>query len=346
MFLKRDAATLPTIYHSYRSIEEYLQLLESAGCGPAGRESIRPVDALALSLLTAMSPPRPTLVDLAGGATAGASTLLCRTQAQAGKVVTPGGQDGDADPDWTPVLRDYFAHCDPAGLAPHVEADGEAALDREACGLSGAGYPFVLLPPAGAADDTARAAERWLALRQDFVVVALGMGDTGRCPRLASLATAFGGDSPHRLALPREQAPALHGCTLGLIYRKDHPHMDRALGRLGLLFTGNFTFLGLARNACETAVREAARPAPPAADSPPGAAARDAERLAEVTGSLSYKIARRLSGARARLAPGGTARYRAFRKTVRALQVLRAEGLWGLASRTLKKVAARRRPAA
>jgi hypothetical protein len=193
---------------------------------------------------------------------------------------------------------------------------------------------------------------------------------------LAALVSAFGATSPYRLALLRDQAAALHGCRLGVVYGHSHPHLESTLARLRELFTGNFSFLGLTRSACEAAIRaeladaeSKARQAEEARkiDALHSRCAAEAQRvrqleeavwhlqhgplaasrqeLAQVTGSLAYRLARRLSRARGLLAPEGTARHWVFKKFVRAFQVWKAAGLRGVAGGAAKKLVPRRRAA-
>jgi hypothetical protein len=372
MLPERKVAILPTIYQSYRPVEEYLDFLERAGCAPAEPGPLGPVDALALGLLLAMAPARPTVVDLALDATAGVSAALCRCQSHVRKVVAvrrPGGAAG-----WRGALEDYLESCaDPSALTPFAEVGADEAA-RE---VRGALPCVVLLPAAGEAPaELGRKAECWLGFGSDVAVVVLSLGEAGRCEHLAALVSAFGAASPYRLSLLRDQAAALHGCRLGVVYGRTHPHLEATLARLRELFTGNFSFLGLTKNACEAAIRAEmadaewkARQAEEARNAEAlraqytaeaqrarqleealwhlqhGPLAASRQELAQVTGSLAYRLARRLSRARGLLAPEATIRHWVFRKFVRALQVWKAAGLRGVAGAAAKKLVRRRRAA-
>jgi glycosyltransferase involved in cell wall biosynthesis len=67
-------------------------------------------------------------------------------------------------------------------------------------------------------------------------------------------------------------------------------------------------------------------------------AQRYRHELEQVTGSLAYRLARRLSRTRHLFAPEATVRHWAFKKLVRAAQVWKAAGLRGLAGRVVKKL--------
>ena len=327
-----------TIYHSYRPVEEYLDLLEVVGCH-SSRGVVRPIDALALHLLLDMSLPRPIVLDLAGDASNGVSTLLCRSQSQVREVITVSSPPQGVTPAWRSILENYLATSNPPALAPWTELDGDADLARAVKERCGAASPLVLRPAtAQTPEDLGRKIAHWLGLRSDLVVVLLALGETGQCEHLASLVSTFGSHSPYRLTLLREQAASFHECQLGLVYHRNHPSLGGILVRLRQLFTGNFTFLNLIKNTCEAAIQAGQReqaiqhPIGPLAEARHLIAEKDRaladkdrtltivrQELTQATAGLSYKLARRMARARALLAPEGSTRYRALKKMVRVV---------------------------
>jgi hypothetical protein len=309
MLEKGEQEGLPTIHASYRTVEGYLEVLEQEGClGPHASEALRPVDALALDVLVSLLSTRPTIVDLAGDFTLGVSTVLARTRRRAEKVITLRSPSHRLPTPWLPILSNYFAGLEPSPLSPCAEtlddATTEEAIRRER------GRPTVVLA-AAKADTPAglcRRALRCLDLGRDVIVLVLTLGDTGECEWLDSLSNAFGGNSPYRRALIREQGMGLHDSRLGLIYERDSRHMDNVLPRMREFFTGNASFLSLARTASESAIKVAALE-------------REIARLNEALSSHHARF-----------------RLGLVRKVIRALQVYESEGLHGLASRVSRKL--------
>src|SRR5207237_660958 len=110
---------LPTIYRTYKPVEEYL---EGSGSADAAPVRLAPVDALLVHLLVTLCPGRPTLVDLAGDATHGASTVLCCTQSKAGRVLgRQRAPRGGAS--WHAALTRFLDHYEANGLAPPREIE-------------------------------------------------------------------------------------------------------------------------------------------------------------------------------------------------------------------------------
>jgi hypothetical protein len=378
MLEPRTVAALPTIYQSYKPVEEYLDFLQQAGRLPEDPAVVRPVDAIALGLFLAMSPVRPVVVDLACEVSGGVSTHFVRSQPRVREVISVRSPAQDGEAGWLDLLQEYQANCcEPSSLAAYADIHSEDAVSKVGRDVGATASLVVLLPTTeGSPDSLAHLAGRWLGLREDVVLVFLSLGEAGGCARLASLVSAFSGRSPHRLALLRDQTPAFHECQLGLVYDREHPYVGSILGRLRQLFTGNLSFLNLTKSACEAAIKaELVEPALRAQAADEMHKRKQAEeyyqaRLAEeshryqqlaaqwqesqlwraelesVRGSLTYRLARRLSRARGLLAPRNTARYWVFAKMLRVLQVWKSAGLRGLASRAARKLIPQRKRAA
>src|SRR5262249_6036265 len=114
-------ALLPTVFSAYLPVEEYLEQLAQSGVAAGAAAQLRPMDGAVLHFLAALSPARPTVLDLAGPATGGASTVLCGAQARAGRVVVvrPGPGRVGGEP-WRPVAQRVLDGLRPA--APLEEA--------------------------------------------------------------------------------------------------------------------------------------------------------------------------------------------------------------------------------
>jgi hypothetical protein len=277
---------LPTIYRAYKPVEDYLDALARAG-GDEAQVGLAPVDALIVNLLVTLCPDRPTLVDLAGDATRGASTVLCCTQSRASRVLSRWLAERGG---WRFFLTRFLDHYEANSLAPPREAEfGDATLDlgpRD--DLFPAVAPvLVFLAADGNPGDLAQRVRGWAERGPDVVVVVMGLGDTGACEHVGRLVAAFDGRAPHRLVLPRERAAALHASTLGLVCPRDNPYLEHVLARLAKLFTGNFSFLGLVKKACEDAIRAADVDNAILESHPLGPAAGTRRRIAELEQSLA-----------------------------------------------------------
>jgi hypothetical protein len=247
--------TLPTIYRAYKPVEEYLEALEAAGGDPPPAAAT-PLDALVINLLVGMYPRRPTLVDLAGAATHGASTVLCCTTPHAARVVrdwrAPRGAAG-----WRRVLEDFLDECEARCRVAAAEWEGDKSTPDS--GPFRAEGPAILVTAAHgeSPENLASHVRAWQGRGPDVLVLVLALGETGQCAYVRALAAAFGPDSPYRFVLARERAAALHGSTLGLVYPCAHPYLDHALDRLANVFRGGLSFLSLVKRVCEDAIRSA-----------------------------------------------------------------------------------------
>ena len=248
---------LPTIYRAYKPVEDYLDALGRTGDDEAP-VALAPVDALLVHLLVTLCPDRPALVDLAGEATRGASTVLCCTQSRASRVIIR--QRAARGDGWQFFLTRFLDHYEAGGLVPPRAVEfGDATLDlgpRD--DLFPAVAPvLVLFAAEGNPGDLVQRACGWAERGPEVVALVAGLGETGACEHLGRLVAAVDGRAAHRLVLARERAPALHSSTLGLVYSRDNPYLEHALARVARLFTGNFSFLGLVKKACEDAIRAA-----------------------------------------------------------------------------------------
>lgn len=277
---------LPTIYRAYKPVEEYLDALARVG-GDEAPVTVAPVDALVINLLVTLCPDRPTLVDLAGDATHGASTVLCGTQSRASRVISRRRAERG---DWQSFLTRFLDHYEANSLAPPREVEfGDATLDL---GPRDDVFPavapvLVFLAADGNPGDLAQRVRGWAERGPDVVVVVFGLGDTGACEHVGRLVAAFDADAAHRFVLPRERAAALHAGTLGLVYSRGNDYLEHVLSRLAKLFTGNFSFLGLVKKACEDAVRAADVDNAILESHPLGPAAGTRRRIAELEQALA-----------------------------------------------------------
>ena len=245
---------LPAISTVYRPVEEYWGAARPADL-PAEdpREALDPLDAFLVHRLLELLPGHPLLIDAAIATTGGASSLIGMHSPSVRGVWAV------VDPESLPsrrALATLEAHAGIRGpeLAP-FEVVERADLAASLADQSGA----VILADARAGDPAYLAAEigRWLGVRPDALVLVLGIGDVGDCPAVASLLTLCAPASGYRLRLFRELSEVLMSSRLGVVARRDHTGLARALQRLEQFYTGNYRYLDLLWRANHAALREA-----------------------------------------------------------------------------------------
>ncbi len=245
---------LPAISTVYRPVEEYWGAARPAGL-PAEdpREALDPLDAFLVHRLLELVPGHPVLIDAAIATTGGASSLIGVHNPSVRAVWAV------VDPESLPsrrALATLEAHAGIRGpeLAP-LEVVERAELAGSLADQSGA----VILADARAGDPAYLAGEidRWLDIRPDALVLLLGIGDVGDCPAVAAVLTLCSPSSGYRLRLLRELSEVLMSSRLGVVARRDHTGLDRALQRLEQFYTGNYRYLDLLWRANHAALREA-----------------------------------------------------------------------------------------
>jgi hypothetical protein len=245
---------LPSISTVYGPVEEYWGASRLADL-PAEdpREALDPLDAFLVHRLLELVPGHPVLIDAALATTGGASSLIGMHNPRVRGVWAV------VDPESLPSRRalatlqaNAGTRC--PGVAP-LEFVERAELTGGLADQSGA----VILADARAGDPAYLAAEigRWLDVRPDALVLVLGIGDVGDCPAVAALMTLCSPASGYRLRLMRELSEVLMSSRLGVVARRDHTGLARALERLEQFYTGNYRYLDLLWRANHAALREA-----------------------------------------------------------------------------------------
>ncbi|OAI42032.1 hypothetical protein AYO40_02030 [Planctomycetaceae bacterium SCGC AG-212-D15] len=240
---------LPTVFSSYRPLEDYVEALDRAGVEP-DRSVIAPVDAFGFSVLARLLPQRPRLIDQAGAATRGMSSLLC--YAQAGCTTQVHDQDQNPGRDWEAVFERFVA--ERPELAGHrtVAFHDDEALDQVK--RQGVHTTVVFAATEANRHIVAPSIARWAVAGPHVTVAIFGLGNAGSCPLLASMLARYTCGAAQRFALIRELGPAYHGCGLGLIYTPGRFGVESSLARMKCLGSGNFDYLTLVKNACTAAI--------------------------------------------------------------------------------------------
>jgi hypothetical protein len=249
--LLEPRAKRPSIVTVYRPVEDYWTRFDPAN--DPGRDVERvldPFDALLIHLVLDLMSGPPTVIDLASGSTAGASSVLGLNHPKVGRlVVIARGADRPV-----PALRRYvLARTD--GLAPF-----EVVPAAEMPGRLGGREPVVILADARGenAIELAEEIRPWIDEHPAALALVLGLGRVGECPAIEALLGFCPVGSPRRFRLIRELGEMLAASHLGMISRADHPAADDVLLRLRLLYDGNFHFVDLLRSVHQSAMQASA----------------------------------------------------------------------------------------
>jgi len=240
-----------TIFSSYRPIDRYLQLVAMAsGEKPNPPVTIRGIDAFLMRQVAACHPVAPSVIDLAGDATLGVSTLFWAAQGEKIQDLVSGRANWQPSaPEWTGWVGEAVTML---GLSKENLSFPEDPLDSPegwravAARLKGLSPLLVTVAPLG---DNPRDVEerlRWLTgLRGNVVVLLLPVGPTGASPLTEGALRVCATGSPLQFVLLREVSPFFAASELGLICRRDNSSIPATLARLRVLYDGNFSYVAL-----------------------------------------------------------------------------------------------------
>jgi hypothetical protein len=254
-----EMPTFPTLAACFRPVEEYFRLVEAATGGPpAARLPLTALDAYLMHQVAAYLPSPPAVIDLAGAATGGASTIFWWADDAIAKLIPADGLPSGDREDWNRLAA---AGGERLGLKQDLIDPGNwmtadfAALDR----LAELVPPLcpVLFSIAVAEDEIGQLDElidRAFAAFGNPVVLVWPAGRIGASAVLDQcLAFCRGGD--RRLILPRELSPFLAASQLAMICRTDDVRAGTILDRIGSAFAGNFRFLDLLQDSIQSAAK-------------------------------------------------------------------------------------------
>ena len=233
---------VPTVAAAREPVERYWagyapELAADGTPGAGLDDALDPLDGLLVHLLLGLLPADAVVVDLAAGATAGTTAVVGLAHPGVRKVVA-GLAGGAGSLLVAAALRAYAAdHAAPGKLDISPAADGPADVAARH-------GPVVVADPRaypGGPAELAGAVGRWLDARPDAVVFVLGVGPLGGDGAAEALVRLAGGRA---VWLLREAAEALAGSRLAVVARPGHPAAD-AVRRVGLMYTGNTSYLDL-----------------------------------------------------------------------------------------------------
>ena len=239
----------PSIHAASSRVDDYLGWLSGSGIpapDPAAA-GLGPIDALLIGLFLQYSPGRPSVIDLAAGATSGASAALCAQTVgvSAVRVVTEATSEG-ALPPWRLALEGYLRQLGPGASAPL-----EAIEPPDRIGPKGRRVAIVAL---GGLDreQAGHRIDEAMERVPEGPILALGLGRFGRCGAVSALLDRAEGRPGHRALLFRELDDVLSG-GLALL-APEGPATYSVLSRISTFFASNFDFLRLVEAHCRTAV--------------------------------------------------------------------------------------------
>ena len=243
-----------TIFTSYRAVEQYLQLIDTAtGAKPMPEVSLKGIDTFLMSQIVACHPAAPSIIDLAGDATLGASTIFWASQGTSlTKVFSGRAHWQPARPDWSDWV---VAALETLGLSKEKQIFLGEPLDQPeswqavANRLNKLAPLIVAVAYAGESPLDVEQRLQWLVgLHEDAIVLLLSVGLTGDSPVIGGALCLTGNDSLRRLVLLREVSPFFGASELGILFRRDNQHITDTLMRLRELYDGNFSFISLMEN--------------------------------------------------------------------------------------------------
>lgn len=237
---------LPTVDAAGRLVAAYLEALaaseESSPARP-GALGLGALDALLVALFLERQPGTVTVVDLAAEATRGASSALCARSANVRAVRIGRGASATAWPAWRLALEQHLREPGAGPSAPIGPIGGSEGGLR------------VALVHLGGVDrrEADRRLDEGIEQAGPGPLLALGLGESGRCAGLAALLARGESAGGRRAALFRELAGVVGASGVGLLAADDEATAI-ALERIDAFFAGNFDFLRLVEAHCRLAM--------------------------------------------------------------------------------------------
>ncbi len=241
-----------TIFSSYKPIEQYLELLQTAR-GIVPSVLIRGIDAFLMRQIVLCYPSAPTVVDLAGAATVGASTVFWAWMAGSMQMAV-GMQpawDVNVVEGWPSLASDGSSaqniHPLPFIGSESLEMPGEWAITKAELSINSLSPLFFTLAQTdGTPAEIQKRIECLLNLERNAVILLFPIGTTGESAALEAALNVCRIGSDYRLSLMREVSPFFATSQLAVISRRDNQHIPSILDRIRALYDGNFNYLALA----------------------------------------------------------------------------------------------------
>lgn len=243
--------TRPTIFDSYRVVEEYFQIIERIDGGlPPISVNIKPIDVFILQQIAAFYAVPPLIVDLASLPTKGVSLALWSKKPSDIWAILPGyltsqlhNDDVNEHHRIISRIREMFGYL--LFESPDIPLD-DPAIWQEIVGVLQQKTPILVMIAYAHSShtDILRELNTLLRLMPSAVFVLLPMGKINT-PTAFAAAQLCSMRSDRQVLLMPETSFTLFSSELGFIYPKDDTYLLPTLERIKQLFAGNFDFLAL-----------------------------------------------------------------------------------------------------
>jgi hypothetical protein len=247
----------PNTFTIYGPVEEYWSSYapgEARGVAPAPEEVLDPFTASLIHEVLGLVPDRPLLVDLATGATGGATSLIGLNHPHVQRVVAISDENSPETRRVLSALDAYLRSGPSPSASLNVLPAGQmpGALSRES-------WVVILVDMRhGDIGKLEQDIRLWLRERPDALVLVLGVGRLGESGVMECLLGLCGAGSGRRFWSMSDCGEVFAASDLGIVTRDDHPWAHEIIAGLRQRYTGAFPFLELLRSVNQSAL-EAAR---------------------------------------------------------------------------------------
>ncbi len=250
--VEANSVAQATLFEIYAPVERYFQELQArTGQATAPRVTLQAEDAYLLHLIVGFHAPIQAVLDLAGAATWGATTVLLASQERRCRVLAAGLEEDSNEAGWPAALREALNSADGKSVVEFLPRQHHSLDQPALAGNFGVDRrPVLVVVPWTTQDDGSpvEALNQILTAHPTAIVVLLPIGRMGEDARLAGLLD-WQARNKMRFAALRELSPCLAASQLGVVFAEQAVEFVETLKRLERLFTGNFDFLSLGRQA-------------------------------------------------------------------------------------------------
>jgi hypothetical protein len=259
MLLQESDAFTPSVGSTALVLDAYRRFQAREGARPSA-SVLSPLDATLVGTLLEFCTEAPVVVDLAGAATAGESTLLARIHPRLRKLCVPPSPPQQESP--VESVQRFLADSGPVRPARvEVLPDRWCAPPQDGPqDFSCAGSEAVLV--CCTADHSPEAlvatVDSFLGRAPQSLVLVFPVARMGDCPHLQALLARYSHRSAHVVRVLREEGEFFGGSGLALMHRRDAGRITEGLERLFASYRGNCSFLDLLLARYHTAIQRPA----------------------------------------------------------------------------------------
>ncbi|APW60251.1 hypothetical protein [Paludisphaera borealis] len=249
-------STIDMIYGPVAGYLEQAPYSDHVECG------LSPLDNYVIHLILEFCPRPIIAADLASRSSWGATTIACLANHRVARVAVE--EETSALPPRGERLHEIIqSYADSSALAARgalaVVPQTDDRWERLGSTAHHDAIPVLLLPASIAASSSGEIVTSFLDRFADGVVVVLGMGKTRDDPNARGVLGLASSETGPVVHLLREEAPSLYDCSIALVFHQTNRVAPDVLKRIEQLFTTNYDFLTLVRDACLYAVERGVR---------------------------------------------------------------------------------------